>query len=582
MPLFSLLALALWTFVVVCVLGARATLRSRTFATFLVLGALMAVVILPIVSKVFAPYGERGTLLNVLLAIGWQLALLAPVLSFLLAHRTDRMLSVADAFLLAFMVGFGADLVGGILAAAVAPQPLDALTPFPPWVYVIPTPAHAIAGYGYWTGLVALAVVAMRRFARPASAAAIVGVVVFLWVALAHAASLEVVRTGKLPTGLLGLCYRLTGNGGLPAWVALLALVALSVAESVWEGRAIAGSPPRTSPPFLEDWRALLSVLGRGRVRDYLRLRALLGLRWQARLAHAALRAAPDDAVLGYETARLDARLQEAEAAYATPIYDPPPRRMALMLIEEAAPWVALLFIVGVVPRRGSGAVMAFWDFPLFRLELPSLPFTLLNAFLVGVIVWRYLSAAGRPESPDDPDDTARFSGETTILQVALTLALLAALAVDFMGLYPFPTVIGNLNREKLPPLTGVQLVTLALLLATAATGLTRDRSLRWRAAPVTERRAVGVHNALVVAALFAVTFVNRAVYLPGLRELHRRYGQQLFNFGKHLNGVGLDGNSAAAFLVAIFTGLIGVGVFLLLRWLIRRAEDFLVGPTVA
>lgn len=581
MPLIALLILALWTLVVVALLGSRTTLSGRTFATFLVLGLMMGGIILPVATKAAAPYGERGTLLNVLLAAAWQAVLLLPLLSFLLTRGTYRMLSVADVFVLAFVVGFGVDLVGGVLAAGIAPQSLDALARIPPWVYQLPRPDAAIAGYGYWTALVALAVVAARRFSRQRAVATVIGALAFVWVTLDHAAALETVRAGRYPTGPLGLFSRLTMHGALTAWIALVALVALSVAEAVWVGRAM-GSSGQKSLPFIEEWRALLQTLGRGKGATFLRLRALIGLRRQARIAHAELRASPYDPSLQAETALLDARVWEAEATYAAPqqAMGPMTRQRVLLLIEEAAPWVALLFIVGVLPRLRKDT-SGFWDVPLFRLELLSLPLTIFNAFLVVVIVWRFLAAAGRPAT-DDPDDAARFTGETTILHLALVLLVLTVLAVDYTKLYPFPTVIGNTGQERLPQYTGIQLITLVLLLATAATGLTRDRSLRWRAAPVTERRAVGLHNALIIASLLVITFVNRAVYLPGLREIHQRYGSQYFNFGKHLTRIGLDGNSAAALTAALLTAIVGVALLFVVRWLVRRIEEFLVGTSAA
>lgn len=581
MPLIALLILALWTLVVVALLGSRATLSARTFATFLVLGLLMGGIILPVATKAAAPYGERGTLLYLLLAAAWQAALLLPLLSFLMTRGTYRTLSIADAFVLAFVLGFGVDLLGGVLAAGIAPQSLDAVGRIPPWAYQPAFADGAIAGYGYWTALVALAVVAARRFSRQPTAGAVIGALAFVYVTLDHAAALEAVRTGKVPTGPLGLFSRLTLHGALTAWIVILAVVALSVTEAVWVGRTT-GASGRKSLPFIEEWRALIQALGHGKGPAFLRLRALIGLRRQARIAHAELRADPYNPVLQSDVARLDARVWEAEAAYAAPYQTiwPMARRQWLLLIEEAAPWAALLFLVGILPRLRKDTA-GFWDVPLFRVELLSLPLTILNAFLVVVIVWRFLAAAGRPAT-DDPDDTARFTGETAILRVALVLLVLTVLAVDYTKLYPFPTVIGNARQERLPLYNGVQLITLLLLLVTAATGLTRDRSVRWRAAPVTERRAVGLHNALIVASLLIITFVNRAVYLPGLREIHQRWGSQYFNFGKHLNRFGLDGNSAAALTAALLTAVVGVALLFVVRWLVRRIEEFLVGTSMA
>src|SRR2546426_1091871 len=149
MPVFSVLLLALWTLAVLRVLGLRATLSGRTLGTYLLLGALLGMIAIPLVRELGAPYGEQGPYVNEVLSLGDQALLLIPVLWYLFFRRAHEVTSVADAFLLAFAVGFGFDLVGALLAASGATAPLKGLSFWPPWQF--DGEKFSVAGYGYWS-----------------------------------------------------------------------------------------------------------------------------------------------------------------------------------------------------------------------------------------------------------------------------------------------------------------------------------------------------------------------------------------------------------------------------------------------
>ena len=151
---------AIWTLVVVRLVAGRATLSDRTFATFLALGVLLGCLGGPASQKLFAPYGEDGPWIALLVALARQAVLLAPL--FML--RALPAIGVADGFVLGFLIGFGYDLAAAVLAAVAASTPFSALQWIPP--FSAQTDSLTVSGYSYWTGLVALAYAAARRFIR--------------------------------------------------------------------------------------------------------------------------------------------------------------------------------------------------------------------------------------------------------------------------------------------------------------------------------------------------------------------------------------------------------------------------------
>ena len=163
MPVASMVVLTVWTLVALRVVGARATLGLRTFGIYLLLGALLGITCIPLVRGLAAPYGEQGLYVNYLFSLGFQAVLLLPAI-WLLLRRANEVTSLADVFLLAFMAGFGFDLLGAILAASTAATPLKGLSIWPPWQF--DGENFSVAGYGYWSGLVALVIGAAMRFGR--------------------------------------------------------------------------------------------------------------------------------------------------------------------------------------------------------------------------------------------------------------------------------------------------------------------------------------------------------------------------------------------------------------------------------
>ena len=136
MALLSLLLLALLTMFTMRVLSTRATLSCHAFLTCLLAGVVVGPFAIPVVHKLINAYGTYGHYQTWLDAIGATALLLLPAAVLLFRHGAYRVTSVADAFLLAFMVGFGFDLLGAFLAASTATAPLAALSIFPPFTLV--------------------------------------------------------------------------------------------------------------------------------------------------------------------------------------------------------------------------------------------------------------------------------------------------------------------------------------------------------------------------------------------------------------------------------------------------------------
>jgi hypothetical protein len=624
--LVALIAVVVWTLLVVRILGLGATLSERTFGIYLVLGALLAMAVAPPLASLVSPYAQPPSGLTLLLITIGRLALvLAPVAYALHSEATYRATSVADAFLLAFMVGFGFDLFGALVAIGAATQPLSGLSFLPPWQ--IATDRQMVAGFGYWAGLVALVAAASRRFIPQVGVAQVVTALVFLLVCL----QVTAVSTTDRPSGSLAALLGVVFDRVPTAWVVLLALVALSVWEAIWVARATSAESPggagRGLLPMAE-WRARFGALAHGNVGEYAEASAFFARLRQERLAHA--EAARQTASPTPPPAPPTVPPPAPPTVPSTSPTMPPPRTTvprptipappggrpvrqsrpdspdddrptppptprpimggSLDVVEGAAEsrppartprWrspgviqltlaIALGVVVLVLPRLPLGVTRAVWAFPLLSFELQKPALTILNALLVLVLLAWYVLAAGRPGSADI-DERVRFAGEQAILQAGLASAVLVLLGVRNNFLYPFYSLVALHAGGRFPQLEVAQAQTVLLLLATAAASLTLGRTLRWRRAPHAERRASAVHNAITVLTVLLVSWVIVAFYLPTLASFHSNFGQFLFSL------FGQAGNTFGGYLMIAFSALLSWLTLMVIRPLAARVEQFLV-----
>jgi len=564
MSLLSLLLLAVWTLVVIRVLCARATLSERALVTYLLAGVLLGTVISPVIQKLFAPYNETTPWVTFFVSLARQSVLLLPLLRVLRV----RALSMADAFLSAFLLGFGFDLSTAVLAVGLTGQPLRNLALFPPWQFADPT--FSVAGYGYWTALVALAFAGSQRFIREPKKVWVITGIIFLWVVI-EAATLWV-----SPTGLLAIVATITFHGKLTAWIALLAVIALSIYEAQWAEHTV-GAAQQSGFRLLTEWQSLLERLARGNFKDYARLSEQFAFQRQVELTNAEMRASRRDQTLFRLNMDLQRRLQETREAPSSPVPPPvivPPGPLGWLRnprVALLAGWLALLFVVGVLPRLPTGWGQFLWSFWLFHYRPPAFPFTLLNAVLVLILVRRYLFGTASPPAAATPNDSILLQAEKLVLDSALAAILLIWIHGRPELLYPFPSTAERFGGIGLPSLSPLQLSTLLLLFATAATGSAAIKMQRWWETPPGQRRRAVLRNGLWAATALLVVWICNAFYPTLVALVHLSLGSMLYGL------FGRGGNYYAAILSLMLMVLAGAALYAALQPVSRRIERFFV-----
>jgi hypothetical protein len=226
MPLLVLGILFVWTIAVFRLICVRTTLGLRTLLTFVGLGALLGTVANPLAEKFFNSYRYDGNQLYVLLIVAMQhLLMAAPVLLLLSKPAWRRSSSVCDAFLAAFAIGAGYEFFGALLALAPSESVASGLSFLPPGV--ASTAAATVAGYAYWSGLVALVCAACFRFLRNPLLAYGATAAALLLCTLDHYGDLH---SGP-PADKISV---FTLHGALLPWLVLLLLVGAVVWEMLW------------------------------------------------------------------------------------------------------------------------------------------------------------------------------------------------------------------------------------------------------------------------------------------------------------------------------------------------------------
>jgi hypothetical protein len=172
MALISLTLVTIWTFLILRVLGGRATLSARTFGRYMLVGALWGPLSLGVFYAVTSgrpPYPPQ-----ILIATGFfsPLVLWIPVcVCLLLERQVFRFVSVADAFLLGFAVGLGFDVTVELFGLGFREVAREGL---PHWLTLLPPSILSYPGYnyrsfaqdGYWLAMPSLIMVAGLRFLR--------------------------------------------------------------------------------------------------------------------------------------------------------------------------------------------------------------------------------------------------------------------------------------------------------------------------------------------------------------------------------------------------------------------------------
>lgn len=519
MPVLQLLILAAWTLLVVRLFAWRATLRNRTFATYLILGAFLGITAVGLSQRLLTPYGETQPFPYWLAAVGRQAVLLAPVLLAVFWRPSSRETRIADAFLLAFMVGFGYDLAGALLAASVSASPLRGFAWLPPWQFRSAQGYFYAGGFsykgwaagsGYWTALVALVLAIAVRCSEPLdrlktkfglpralNVPIALGVIAFLWVVAE--------QTGLLPlsaAGVFAFFRRIVFAGRFTAWLTLLLFAAASLMEIRWT-KAPGAETPRswagTVRAAAGEWRACAAGLVR----------------------------------------------------LVRPIRLGPEARLPL------AVWAVFAVLFFIVPRLPAKAGVWWWATPLMRLPLPFVGLTVFNAAVVVLLLRWYLAAAPMPRASESPDMSARAAAEQAMLHGALGVIVLVSLYSP-AAVYPFFSVATFATGAPLPSLNAVQIGTFLLLLAAMASSLSVERAMEWQRAPLAERRVAAMRRWRAIAAAFVVAWGSILVYIPILTQLHAHLGPAFYAIGR---AIGLPGNFLLAMLAAALTGAFAWGL---------------------
>lgn len=488
----------LWLIVFARAIAFRATLANTTFAVFALLGAVIGPPLATLVFKTIDPYGwtiDSTTpgyfFMQLLGALVIQAILLLPVWYLYVRRRASLALSVCDAFLLAFAIGFGADVVGMLIAAAHGTALAGILAFLPPWQVV--TPVGTIAGYAYWLGIVALTWAAASRFIGERRTANIVAIAVFVWFAIEHAVVATLTNAGNGGPSDDGTFSRLTllWHGQFTAWIAIVAVVALAFYERRWVIAAgAAASNEKDAPTF----QAALAAFVGGRMAEAQWLSEQVRARLQLGIVRAELAAAPNDE-----------RLQRIAGDLQERIRVPTPADPGTLNTDRAAAWVArnqfaagawaLFVVVALLLPRVAGLDAALWTFP------PLLTLAAILVFFLG-----YLGTAVDPSRPLDVDGFLRANGARLLRVGALSLAMILVFASSIFGAQAAPIASSYIALPALDPAHWA--VYLLLLALAAVTSTSRPLTGLTKAVSGPERIAFAV-NLTTALALYLVFWVD-------------------------------------------------------------------------
>lgn len=545
MPILEILFQTLFVLLVVRLLSPTATLRARTLGLYFLVGALGGSLAAPGIARLLPA-------VNPLSAVGQALLLLAALLlpAGLVARRRSP-LALADAFLAAFLVGFGFDAAAAWLVNSAASTLTVGFAFVPPGQLILGSD-HVAAGFGYWCGLVALAVAAAARFLRTPPAVAGLGAIALLYSALECAAA----SSNFAQPSFLDTWGKITLQGSLTPWLALLLLLALQFLEARWLASRVAAAAKAS---LLDEWHDLLQKLVSADFAAYVRLRNSYSAARQLRLAAA-------EASSPRVAESLNARM--APPAASAPRSGPAALLTSLQTHPAAAAaWLLFFFVVLLLPRLPNSVSDFSWSVLAF--PIPGLQLSVLNTALVMVLLWRYIAAPPRPADPHDPEARARFRALRVLLLAGVAAVLLTLIYVDIEDFYPFHRLIAR--NASMPGFETHRLLTLLLLFAVCATSYAAAARRLWRPAAPEERRQARLHNALRVVSYGAVALAGLEFFTRLMTWMHAKYGPSLYR-----NYAG-NGNDVADMYGVLPAVVVCFLVAKLLFFLARHTEKLLL-----
>jgi len=557
MPILVLGILFVWTMAVFRLLCFRTTLGPRTLLTFVGLGALLGTVANPLAEKFFNSYRYDGNQLYVLLIVAVQhLFMVAPVLLLLSRPAWRRGSSVCDAFLAAFAIGAGYEFLGALLSLAPSGGMAAGLSFLPPGV--ASTTTVTVAGYAYWSGLVALVCATGFRFLRNPLLAYGVTAIALLLCTLDHYGDLHNGPTAE-KIGIFTL------HGALLPWLVLLLLIGAVFLEMRWT----------KSNSAIKDAIAEFQAVAPAIVTLRLGQAKLAGaghhLRRQKEILEAELRREPGNAQIQRQLESIQASLNRLASIAPSPqagFVDWLKRRWVQILAVMA------LLCLGVFIEMPDMNTLANWIWTSLPLATHFVPFqlTLLNTVLVGLLIWEYVKAPRQAFSQTIGDEVAQFSAERRVLQLGLGVVLVALLYPHPAEFTAFQSNLASGANLRVPGFNEDQALTLLLLLAWAVSGLTVKRSELW------QKRAAGdhlrnlAHNFITVCSAAAVAWLAFAFFTQIQVYAHANWGSRFFNYFQ------ANGNSVLEMVLGLFTIAFSFGAAWLVNVLAARFEKTLLG----
>jgi len=584
--------IACWTIIVIRLLAARATLSERTFLAYLFVGMLFGPLALQTLRWLVYGYGWnlQSTILSV--ALISPALLMLPVFLGLSVGRAYLWTSVADAFLLGFLVGFGFDILGVAFSAFTTAAPLSGLSVFPPfaldlgpdlgpynpqiykWWIVEETGQvggglYVMSGFAYWLGLASLVFAASLRFLRNRAVAAVLGTLILV------ACGLE--KALRLNSGLDGLAryaQMVNPNGALIPWLALLALLALSLYEARWVARANSKTLASEFQAFTQLQMFVTAMTDR-MPWEFLRLKAVR-LQRQAEIAQAELAHLTGDESLGSIAGKLVERARSLHAM-ADVLSHPPIRpqtgatrrpRWRGWQLALGAVFFALVFLMPQFPAVWN----FFWGIPGFQSPVLLNQLTVLGFVLTALILWWYVEFPAEQGNARDTGEEVQNRAEKWVLRTCLGLTIVALVYGNVENLYLISLGHMRLWTMDMIHWTTLMLTTFMLLLASGAAATLSFHFEEPREGTRSMRLAALVHNILTVVSTFVIAWSGFAFFQKMQSLVQTSFGTQLSSWFPHAANL-------VTFLPVLALALaFSFGLFWLLRYISKRAETLIVG----
>jgi hypothetical protein len=529
--------------------------------TWLALGAVAGPLAVAVAEKFFNSYTWQGTYYFWFIEVAKLFMLVSPVLLLMMRWEWSWGASVTDAFLAAFLIGFGYDLIGPLIAAV----PLDhldtALSLLLPGV--VSLPSITVAGYGYWCGFAALALAVGLRFGRSRIVGCVTGIAALM--AVAADSYFDFASPGQISPGLAQF---MKAHSFTP-WLIIGALVAAGLWEAKWQAK----SDPKSSG--LAGFQAVMTALIGLKLREASRLGALIRLRRQADTVQAELRHNPQNKALAAYGSQLTALLGRAENS--RPLENSANwgdltrwlrSRVPQIIVAGAFLLLFVMFRLPSVQETGN----SIWNWMVFSKPLVPFQQTLFEMTLVAIMFWYFIIAPPSAFSVR-MDEMTQFSAERRLLQAGLAISLVALLYPVMGELFDFSGALSRaLGLNLAGGWNGLQLNTLALVLACTACGLSVHRADRWQAAPEQVRTRVAVHNLFTLFRTVTLVWLGFNFFVQLQVFVHTKYGPDFFD------KFGVNGNSMAEFVEGLITAAFSFAAAWLLQLVTNQAEKFLKG----